>query len=529
VIARRTLRGAGRSGVVWGYVFGLFVVSSAWSYTSVYRTPAARETLARAFGQNRATAALFGPAPDLNTVNGFTVFKVSMTAMVIGAVWGLLTSSRLLRGEEESGRWDLLLAGPTTRQGATGQALAGLAGGAAALWAVTALLTAVAGVSSRVAIAPGPALFLALALVSPALVFLAVGALTSQLAATRRQAAAWAAVLLGLSYALRMVGDAGLGLHALTWLSPLGWGEELSPLTGADPWPVLLVFGTAGLLGLAAAVLAGRRDVGAGFLPDRAERAPRVALLGSPTGLALRLGAGTAAAWLGGLAAVGLLFGLVARSAGETLEGSSVQQVFARLGATGGGLGAYLGVAFQLVVVLVGVVAAGQVGAARGEEASGRLDRLLAAPVARWRWLSGRLVLAAALLVVGGLVAGVTLLAGASAEHAPVGIAAMVAAGLNAAVPALVLLGLGSLLLGVWPRRAQLVVYAVLAWSFLVELVGGIGGGNRWLLDTSLVHQVAAAPAVPVDWGSDAALVGLAVLCAVAGVLRFGRRDLVGA
>ena len=49
--------------------------------------------------------------------------------MILGAVWGLLTSTRLLRGEEDSGRWDLLLCGQTTRRGATAQAIAGLGAG----------------------------------------------------------------------------------------------------------------------------------------------------------------------------------------------------------------------------------------------------------------------------------------------------------------------------------------------------------------------------------------------------------------
>jgi len=52
-------------------------------------------------------------------------------------------------------------------------------------------------------------------MVATAVMLLAVGALTSQLAATRRQAASYAAWFLGASYAVRMIADAGVGLHAL--------------------------------------------------------------------------------------------------------------------------------------------------------------------------------------------------------------------------------------------------------------------------------------------------------------------------
>ncbi len=126
VVAGQTARKAVRSGIIWGYIFGIAIASSAISYTTIYKTQAQRNALATAYGSNKATSALFGPAPGLQTVAGFTVFKISMTLMILGAVWGLLTSTRLLRGEEDGGRWELLLTGQTTRRGAVVQAFAGL-------------------------------------------------------------------------------------------------------------------------------------------------------------------------------------------------------------------------------------------------------------------------------------------------------------------------------------------------------------------------------------------------------------------
>ena len=43
-------------------------------------------------------SALFGPAPQLQTVSGFTVFKISMTLMILGAVWGLLDEHQIVAG-----------------------------------------------------------------------------------------------------------------------------------------------------------------------------------------------------------------------------------------------------------------------------------------------------------------------------------------------------------------------------------------------------------------------------------------------
>jgi len=531
VIAERTARSAGRSGVIWGYVFGAFVASSAWSYTTIYKTHAERESLAHAFGTNKATIALFGPAPSLQTVAGFTVFKVSMTAMLIGAVWALLTSTRLVRGEEEAGRWELLLSGQTTQSSAVGQALAGLGLGALAVYVLTALLTTVVGLTARVDIKAGPALFLALALIAPVLMFLAVGALTSQVAATRRQAAGLAAVFLGLCYCLRMLGDAGVGLHVLTWLSPLGWVEELHPLTAANPLPLVPILAFSAAAAALAVRLAAGRDIGASVLGDHNRATTRSGrlLLNGPVGFTLRLGRGTVAAWVAAITVVGLLLGLVAKSAGGTISGSSVKDVFTRLGAPGTGGPAFLGISYLVVAVLLAFVAAGQVSATRAEEAEGRLEHLVVRPLSRARWLTARLLVGAGAVSTVSLCAGLATWLGAATQHSGFDPGSLVAASFNAAVPAGFVLGAGALLLGWWPRGATAGIYAVLSWSLLVELIGGIGALDHWLLDTSLFHQVASAPAVRADWARNGVILGLAAACAAAGFVGWQRRDLQGA
>ncbi len=531
VIARLTARKAVRSGLVWGYVFGALIASSAVSYTRIYKTQAARDALAAAYGANKATSALFGPAPQLQTVAGFTAFKISMTLMLLGAVWGLLTSTRLLRGEEDGGRWELLLAGQTTRRRAAAQALAGLGAGAGALWALTAILTVGVGLDPSVKIGAGPALYFALAMAATAVMFLAVGAVASQLASTRRQAASYAAAFLGASYAVRMIADAGVGLHGLIWASPLGWVEELRPFTAPQPLALLPIAAFTAALATAAVRLAGVRDVGAGILSDRARSAPRLRLLSGPAGLAIRLVRPTAGAWWTAIALSALLFGLIARSAGSTISGSSAQDVLARLGASGSGTDAVLGVCFLVLAVLIAFAAAGQVTAARAEESSQRLDHLLAGPVSRSRWLGGRLLVALVVLLAGGVLAGAFAWLGAASQHSGTSLGTLLEAGLNLVPPAVAIGGIGVLAFGAWPRRTAAVVYTVLTWSLLADIVGGFGGSgpaSRWLLDSSVFHQMASAPAASPNWTVNAVMVAVGAACALLGGIAFSRRDLVG-
>jgi putative exporter of polyketide antibiotics len=74
----------------------------------------------------------------------------------------------------------------------------------------------------------------------------------------------------------------------------------------------------------------------------------------------------------------------------------------------------------------------------------------------------------------------------------------------------------------------SVVTYAVLVWFLLVEILGSVVTANHWILDLSGYHQMAAAPAVAVNWSANAVMIALAVGAAGLGVLRFNRRDVKG-
>ena len=383
------------------------------------------------------------------------------------------------------------------------------------------------GRSSKVDFSVGGALFLAVAVVAAAAMFLAVGAFASQLAATCRQASAYAGAALGVSYALRMVADSGTGLDWLRWVSPLGWIEQLQPLTTPHPFALLPIAGLVGLLSLFTIRLAGERDLGGSTLPDRSGSVPHTRLCFGPSGLNIRLMRSTLVGWGVGIAAYGLILGLVAKSGGSALSSSaSMTWALSRLGAIGAY--AYLGVAFLMMAVILAIVAAGQISAARGEEAGGRLDHFLVRPVSRSSWLAGRLLIATIVLVVGGLLAGVCTWLGAASQHTGVSFASVLDAGLNVVPPAVCILGVGAFVLGVWPRASNVATYGLLVWSFLVELIGGVVGLNHWVLDASLFHQMAAAPAASPDWTTGGVLVAVGAVAAVLGGIAFAHRDLKG-
>jgi ABC-2 type transport system permease protein len=530
-VAWSTGRRALRSGALWGALFGLLVWNEAVGYHANFPTTAARQSFAHTIGASPALAAVIGPARNVDTIGGFVAWRMFGLLIIVGAVWGLLTATRLLRGEEDAGRWELLLAGRTSRRHAAGQAIGGLALGFVALWAFTAALTVAAGVRSSVGFPASASLFYATAGTASAAIFLSIGALTSQLSATRREANGLAALVFAAAYLVRMVADFRSGLGWLRWASPLGWVENLSPLTGSRPLALVPITLLVASTTWAAVIVAGRRDVGAGVLDRPGAASAGTRWLGGPGGLVVQLERWVAVSWLVGLGLLAIVFGVVARSAGEANVGvGTVQQAVNRLGGhAASGATVWIGYEFLYVAALVAFAAAGQVSAMRGEEGEAYLDNLLARPVSRRRWLAGRLAFASVFVVAAGVAAGVGAWLGVASRHGDLGLATMVGAGVNAAAPALVVVGVGTLLYGLAPRLAVPVLYGLVLWSFVIEIIGSSITTNHWLLDTALLSHLGPVPATSLDWTAIGWLAGLGVLAAVAGLALFERRDLAAA
>jgi ABC-2 type transport system permease protein len=519
VVAVTTAKRAAKQGALWGVVFGATIAAAASSYSTLFPTVASRREFFLAFEGNTAWAGLFGPLRRLDTVAGYTAYKSGMTLIILGAIWGLLVATRVLRGEEDAGRWELFLSGQTTRCRAAVQATTGLGLGIVALWVPTALLTAAAGASSKVDIGLGASVFFAFSIGAAAAMFMAIGMLVSELAATRRDANLIGAGILAASYLVRMAADSDPGLGWLRWASPLGWIEELHPLTGSNSAPFVPIVALMAVVVGVAVQVAKQRDLGASAFASRDTPRPRTLLLG-----------GQVVAWVAALVVSGLVFGLVAQAAGTALKGAAgLEQAIRRLGGTAAGAASYLGFVFLVAAGLVAIAVAGQVAAIRNEEAAGHLDNLLVRPVSRWRWLAVRLMVGVGLVLAASISGGVAAWIGAATQHSGIGLGELLKAGLNVAPPAVFILGVGVLAFGLWPRGAIGIAYGLVVWSFLVEILASVVNSNHWVRDTSPLLHVAPAPAASPDWTAALWLVGLGLLAAVAGVARFGRRDLVGA
>jgi ABC-2 type transport system permease protein len=531
-IARFTSRRTVRSGALWGLVFGVYVYDNAFAFDSIAPTDAKRDQLLGTMAGNAGLKALLGDTHQITTRGGFTDWRAIGVTALVASVWGLLAATKALRGEEAAGRWELFLAGQTTPRRASANVLAGLGAGVLAMCGLTALLTALVGARPNVGISVGQSLLFAVAVVAGAAMFAAVGALASEVMPSPARAAGLSAVVFGAAFMLRALGDATTSAHWLVYLSPLGWVEQVRPLTHAQPFWLLPIFGLVAVCA-AATVLLADRDLGASLLADKDTTAPRMGLLGSPVLFAVRLSWAAITGWLTATVVTGLLYGSLAKSTGQDFASSSTLRKFtgnlthvAQRQLQLAGTRVFAGIIFLILMTLIMAYVASAMGKVREDEAEGYLDNLVVRRVSRPRWLSGRAGLILAVLATAGILGGAAFWAAAASQQAGLSLRDLLLAGINSAAPAALLLGIGVLALGFTPRLTAVACWGILAWAFLLDMLGSAINVNHWLMDTSLLHHLALAPAVNPNWRIAGTYLAAGCAAALLGGWRFTQRDL---
>lgn len=520
-LIQRAIRDSRVLTVVFTYMFLVYSFIQPVGYRRVYSTAVSREEFARSFGTNPGLRLLYGEPHNVATVDGYTAWRVGGVLAIAAAVFGLLASVRALRGEEEAGRAELTLAGIVSRRTAYLSAMTAIGVATVILWAAEFAGFAV----GRLPIA-GSA-YLALATVSVIPVIAGVGAVASQLASTRRMALEIGGGAVALFFLLRVIADTVAGVGWLRWLTPLGWAEEMRPFGGPRPVVLLLPIVASALLLLIAERLGATRDLGSGLLPERGG-GTSLRLLSSPTAQALRSQRDSLIVWAGSFAVFAFILGVVSSSVSSSGIPAGVDKEIAKLGA--GSImspAGYLSLIFFFYVLGVSLFVCAQLGSARREEASQQLETLLALPVGRTGWLTGRLLLAAGAAVVISLLSALLTWAGVAAGGTSVSLGQMLEAGANCLPVAMLFLGVAALAYAAAPRAAAAISYGFLVLTFLWQAVGSLLGAPSWLVGLTPFGHVALVPVEPFRATAAVVMVGIGVAAAAVGLAVFRRRDLI--
>jgi ABC-2 type transport system permease protein len=505
------------------WVVGLAATAgfSAAATVDLYPTEEQRVAAAEAINASAAVVALYGRIHDPTSLGAVSMIKLSALGAAIVGIVMLFMAIRHTRGEEEPGRLELLSGGRLGRRAPLTAALALVAGASVALALLTALANTAAGLPWTGSLAFG------LGWGATALVYGAVGAVTAQVSDSARAARGLGLVVIAVTYVLRAVGDlAEPGPGPLSWLSPIGWNQQLRAYSGERWWVLGLPLVASGALVVVAYALRSRRDLGAGLRADRA--GPAVGSMHTVGGLAWRLQGRILLAWSVAFVLVGLILGSMAGSVDKLLTSPAMKEFFEKVGGSAGLVDAFLGAEIAIIAAICAAYGVSAAARLRTEEVEGHAEPLLATATTRVRWATSHYAVAlggtALLMLLAGLAVG-TSAAAALGDWSQLG-RVLVAA--LAQIPAVWVVTSLVLLLFGWLPRFTAAVWGLLAAFVVVGEFGALWTLPEWLMDVSPLRH---APTLPVGSGGVLPVVVLTLVAAAGSAVGYAgwrRRDLPG-
>ena len=406
----KTLRDSRRAAIAVGLGMGLTLIAVSQAIVSQFATPASRQEIANLVAAvPPIMQGLAGKPVAVDTLGGYLQYKYGTFFPLVVSLWSMLALSGTLAGEARRGSLEFVAAGPIPRRRLAFEKL--VAHVTAVILAAAAIFASIAIAGTALATLPGDeisaaqaagyAVWLgALALASGGVAFAVAPFLGRGPALAIAGAVTFAGFILnGYQNAIRELAP----FANLTWF---GWTANHIPLANLFDWPsvALTVVVTVALFAVGIEAFA-RRDLGAtSAVPT--PHLPRV-LIGvrGPASRAFGEILPVALAWGIGLGMFGFLLAGSGRSFAEQLDEAPefrriLEAVFPGLDL--GTTGALLQLMFvEFGFILVGFAAATIVGTWASDETAGRLEMVLAAPLARVRWaLSGGVAAFAGVAVV---------------------------------------------------------------------------------------------------------------------------------
>jgi ABC-2 type transport system permease protein len=510
---------------VWAYAVVGTSVSGVYALKHLYNTPADRAALAAGVYSDRALAFLYGQLHG-SSLGAIMAWRYLAYLSLAAGLMSIFLVVRHTRADEETGRLELIGSTVVGRHAPLAAALTVVLTANLLVFALTAAVLMAAGLPAAGAVAFG------LGELGCGLVMAALAVIAAQVSGTARGARGLAIAALAVFFFLRGAGDSGgsHGLSWLTWLSPIGWGELLRPFA-AERWWVLAAPAVATVLGVATAfILAAYRDHGSGMVQPRPGSPTAGRLLAGPVGLDWRMMRGSIAGWTTGFLAGGLAIGVVANGIGQLIGGSggTVGKALAKIGGQAALTNAYLAACMTLSGLVAGAFAVAAVLRLRSEEADGRAEPMLAAPISRLRWAGSHYLVVAVATTAVLVAAGVAMALGYGIASSTLStqLPRLIEAGLVQVPAALAVAAVAAAAAGLVPRASVPIGWTAVAACVVIGVFGPVLNLPQTVLDISPFTHVPKMPggtltATPLVW-LIVAVLGLAA----AGLAGLRRRDI---
>ncbi|WP_163971447.1 ABC transporter permease [Oceanobacillus halotolerans] len=506
---------------IWLFGFLFFTLIVPIAFLGLYGSQEDRDIMANTM-ENPAMVAMVGPADLTNyTIGVMTGHQMLLLTAVVVGLMNILLVTRHTRGDEESGRIELIRSLPAGR-------LANL----------TATVSVYSGINLVLALLIGVGLYLlniesmdlegsllyGAALGGTGIFFTGVTALFAQLSESSRGTIGFSIGVLLIAYLVRGVTD--VSIEALSWISPLGWVTK-TEVYGANNWiPIVLLLIGSIILFAIANYLNAIRDLEAGFFSAKSGKRYASRFLQTPLGLALRLQRTGIIAWAIGLFVIGVSYGSVLGDLDSFFEGN--EMMMQMLDASGGHsfTEQFIPMLMVVMAILATIPPVMAMNKLYGEEKKGRIEHFLARSVSRTKLMASFLIIA----VINGFVmvslAGIGLwVASAAVMEDPFTFGTLFVAAIVYYPAILIMISVSLVLIGLKPNFSS-IVWFYLFYSFMVLYFGGLFDMPTWLEKISPFGYIPGLPIDNMEITPIIILTGLAFIMMLIGFIGYRKRDI---
>jgi len=332
--------------------------------------------------------------------------------------------------------------------------------------------------------------------------------------------------MVGLLYIIRATTD--VSNINLSMVNPMGWTYLTYPFTENNWLPLIFGLLFSCIVIVFAFVLEEKRDMGAGYLPEKEGRATAKKSLLSVPGLFVKINKGVIISWLVAFVIMGAAYGAIYGDMQTFLESNELMKQMFTL--TGVSIEVSFTATIMMVLIeLVTILPIAVVNKLFNEEVRLHLSQLYSTKVTRGQFYWVTIVLAVIVGVVGIVFAagglGATAISVMS-KGANMNIADFLVAGLNYLPSVLFFIGLAALALG-WIPKLGKVVYAYLGYSFVLNYFGGILDLPDWFSKTAIQSWIPRMPTEGFDGTIFIVMTLLSISLMLIGYLGYKKRDML--
>jgi ABC-2 type transport system permease protein len=501
---------------IWLFTPALLIMSAMSSYGSMFASQFELNAFVDDNVLNPAVSAIHGFILSKD-IQGIVAWNVKTVSLIVIAIFNILAVSKIMRGEEESGRADLLGSGVVGRQ---------------SLFAVSITISFATNVVMGIlmfltmllyGLPADGSLTLSLLMIVGGCLFASFGAVASQLASAKRTASSLGIGLMGLFYVLSFMNNLSAGNNPSSYFTPFRWFFIVRPFAGNHLAFLLVAICLVVIIVALALYLSSKRDVGAGVIHPKAGRSDASPGFNNVFALSWRMHRGLLIVWtiaLGIFAfGIGSVDSLVSKMLGEQQTLASWMSLF------GEPEKAFLSLMVYVLCLFVSAYGILAVQKIRSEETDGRIEALLSTPMKRSKWMASHILFSTAgstliLLVIGLCIAIGSVVSGGSVS-AFIEIVLMAIVKLPAV---LTMAGIAVLLFGLLPKLSVGLSWAIYSLFILIQLLWEMALIPDIIFLLSPFGQV--YPTQSLTFATFMLLLAAACVLYGAGLLCFKKRDI---